>query len=805
MRDTRYGIHPASRIAYPGSRSFRAAICAGLLAAACATLPPPGAPRDDLLRARVEAILEYRELGSDALSVIDNVIRHAAAPPPTAPPIVRELLAAPLAAADAQTLFYRTVPGTLRRLAGDLSAEPRSADAPGEAPVSLRELLDAYLGGLAGAQRMLRLAARGAPVDGQALILQLRDNLPSSGRLGAVAAGVDQSALDNATWMFLNSTARFIRALRAAGGRLQFPERAVRFESAIGTVVIGTRGDDVHGPDAAVIVDPGGNDQYRRSPTTGGAVSVIVDLGGDDRYLGSDVAVHGLSAIVDFSGSDIYAMAGPGLGAAIAGVAIVVDLAGDDSYSAELFGEGAAAHGLGAVVDLAGNDTYRLRAGGQGLGLAGGVGLLWDRGGNDTYTAAGLADVYARGGGLSWAQGAGFGSRTSIGGGIGVLRDESGDDRYQAEMYAQGAGYYYALGLLWDGGGSDRYHAVRYAQGAGVHEAVGVLRDESGDDRYELAVGVGQGMGLDLAVGLLFDGAGDDRYRAPLLAQGAATANGLGVLVDGGGADRWHVDDVEGTWGRAEWARGLPTLGVLVHDPARAVFTHKDAELAAPSDAAAAGGPLSGLPARHVAPAGPRCPEATSAAGETGLPLAQLLRRLSPAFAGAPFDPAIYGEARRRLTARLEASLEELPRDDFDVALSLAEALRCAVTAATAEEAAALWNAMERALAAQTPFAGAVMAGLGERPAPAPQMARMLTALDAYPACGVRAAALRLRADTATDEGSRAAAARAAQSALKSSCWRLQAAALAVLRQLGAAPDPGATLPTFLRRNPAAP
>ena len=183
------------------------------------------------------------------------------------------------------------------------------------------------------------------------------------------------------------------------------------------------------------------------------------------------------------------------------------------------------------------------------------------------------------------------------------------------------------------------------------------------------------------------------------------------------------------------------------------------------------------------------------------MPLAQLLRRLAPAFAGEPFDPVIYAETQRRLTTRLETSLAELPRDDFDVALSLAEALRCALSRATAEDAAAVWSAMERVLAAQTPFAGSIMAGLGERPAPAPQMGRMLAALDAYPGCGVRAAALRLRHDAATDEASRASAVRAAQSALGSSCWRLQAAARDVLRQLGVRPDPGANLPSFRRRD----
>ena len=31
-------------------------------------------------------------------------------------------------------------------------------------------------------------------------------------------------------------------------------------------------------------------------------------------------------------------------------------------------------------------------------------------------------------------------------GGIGILRDERGDDRYEAQMFAQGSGYYFALG-----------------------------------------------------------------------------------------------------------------------------------------------------------------------------------------------------------------------------------------------------------------------------------------------------------------------------------------------------------------------
>ena len=112
-----------------------------------------------------------------------------------------------------------------------------------------------------------------------------------------------------------------------------------------------------------------------------------------------------------------------------------------------------------------------------------------------------------------------------------------------------------------------------------------------------------------------------------------------------------------------------------------------------------------------------------------------------------------------------------------------------------------MWDAMERVLAAEpaTPFAGAIAGALRERPAPPPQLERILAALDAHPACGMRSAALRLRNTAATDEASRTSALRAAQSALRSPCWRLQASALAVLRRLGVAPADSAALPSFLR------
>ena len=495
------------------------------LLGACAPLPT----QQQTLERSVTEVLERRGLGRDALGVIDNLMRHGPTAPRATAPLVLELLARPLAAAEAESLFMRAVPAVLTP--PQLSSGPRTLD----------ELLRAYLKELAEAQRLLRAAV--SPFDDSLLLEELASGLPSSARLLQIE--LDPIKLERANLLFLEATARFAQGIAA----VDVPARGLRIESELATIVIGTRGNDVH----------------RLTPARHGRASVIVDPGGDDQYLGSDLALNGFSAIVDFSGNDRYAMEGPGLGAAIAGAAVLVDLAGDDSYQAKFFAQGAAAFGVGALVDFAGDDRYRVEAWGQGFGLGGGLGLLWDGGGDDRYSAGAVPDPYHRAGGISGAQGAAFGYRGRLAGGIGILRDDAGDDTYEAEMFAQGLGYYYAIGVLWDRGGRDTYRAVQYAQGNGVHQAVGVLRDEAGDDRYEMSAIYGQGMGLDVAVGLLVDDAGNDAYRARAVAQGAATANGFGLLADRAGADRFEVGPSPHAWGHAEWMRGLPSVGVLLH------------------------------------------------------------------------------------------------------------------------------------------------------------------------------------------------------------------------------------------------
>ena len=639
--------------------------------------------------------------GPSALQVIDNVLRHEA-PPPPAPALVREFLARPLDAQDAAPIFERSIPPALARLAAPV--------APAAGPrLPLLQVLEPYLRELAAAHRALQAAAP------QLGVLPLM--LPSSATQRDVAPRVDAAAMRRAAEMFLEANAGFARAVREARGRIAFPVDGAQIETPFGVVVIGTTGDDAH----------------PLAPVRDGKVFVLVEPGGNDRYSGADLVLHGLSAILDFGGDDRYESGGPGWGAAVAGVSLLLDVAGDDTYVSGDFGQGAALAGLGALLDLEGNDSYRVNAFGQGLGLAGGIGLLWDRAGNDRYVAAGLPDPHGRGGALSYAQGAAVGVRTSLGGGTGILRDDAGDDAYEAQMFAQGVGYYYGLGLLWEGAGNDRYRAVRYAQGSGVHEAVGVLRDESGDDDYALAVGVGQGMGLDLAVGVLADLAGDDRYAAPTLAQGAATANGVGVLMDRSGKNAWRLEQ-PGGWGRAEWSRGLPSLGLVLADAPRLE-----------------------APVAHETEAQAPCASA---------------------------DPLL----QQRLQADAAAVLSETPVDDFDRLLPLYAELRCALLGAGPAQAQAMWDGFERLAA--TPYAGIIAGALRARPAPPEQMRRLVDQLAAHPSCAVRTAALVLDGTVP-----------AAQAALGSSCWRLQARALRILRELGVAPQSLDGVPDFLRQD----
>lgn len=340
-----------------------------------------------------------------------------------------------------------------------------------------------------------------------------------------------------------------VEALAARARRnYRWPRAPVVVPTPAGEIVVGTVAPETYDRPALLILDPGGNDVYRglagqANGLDGRYLAAVIDLDGADQYLGDGLlgpgsALFGAAVLDDTRGDDLYRAAYTGQGAAWWGAAWLADGAGDDVYRAGALAQGAGYYGLGVLRDGGGNDLYDLGFAGQGYAGVRGVGLLVDRAGNDRYLAGGreidhgrFQDRY-----LSLAQGFATGMRPYAGGGIAALADLGGNDVYRAEIFGQGAGYWYAAGLLLDAGGHDSYQVYEYGQGAGIHLSAGLLADGGGDDTYTGAI-LAQGCAHDYAVGMLFDRGGDDTYTADHHAQGRAMNNGLALLADEAGDD----------------------------------------------------------------------------------------------------------------------------------------------------------------------------------------------------------------------------------------------------------------------------
>jgi HEAT repeat protein len=388
-----------------------------------------------------------------------------------------------------------------------------------------------------------------------------------------------------------------------------------------GLLIIGGTGPNDYAPevlrDAAFIFDPGGDDVYRgRAASAVGGIfrplAAIVDLGGNDLYdaqgrsfcLGG--AVLGLAALVDRGGDDIYRGEDGSNGAAFFGGGFLFDGGGRDLFEGRNLCEGAGAFGIGVLVsespadpppgpepedDLAyqqglvkvpgtgsrpirwdDNDTYVCARQSQGFASTFGIGLLYDRTGNDVYRSGGryLHRPLLPNDFQSLSQGFSIGFRPRAGGGIGILCDEEGNDFYDAEVYAQGASYWYSVGLQYDGGGNDRYLATQYAQGAGIHLSVGLLHDRGGDDHYVCKLGVTQGTAHDLSVGMLLDDSGNDYYVVSD-GQGMSITNSTAIFIDGLGDDTYATPGVG--QGALTWNRGFCGPGIFLDLEGKDTYT----------------------------------------------------------------------------------------------------------------------------------------------------------------------------------------------------------------------------------------
>ena len=330
-------------------------------------------------------------------------------------------------------------------------------------------------------------------------------------------------------------------------------------ETPVGLMLIGDKGPNVYGTNAALIIDLGGDDLYMNN--AGASIheiqeqevsgipyttAVVIDFEGDDRYITPGFAAvasgfFGLGVLLDMAGNDVYGGSRLSLGASFFGVGCLMDLSGNDTYVSSEGGQGCAFFGAACLFDGKGDDLYSGAKYVQGVGGPMGFGQLIDVTGKDHYRAGwkygssyGTKGIYQ-----ACSQGVGWGFRKNAAGGIGILSDSAGDDTYEAGNFSQGTGYYLGLGVLRDDGGHDIYRGSRYCQGAAAHQAAGALLDMSGNDIYSGKIAANQGAAWDLSVACLVDYAGDDNYEAGDLSLGAGAQNAVGLFFDGEGDDRY--------------------------------------------------------------------------------------------------------------------------------------------------------------------------------------------------------------------------------------------------------------------------
>jgi hypothetical protein len=338
--------------------------------------------------------------------------------------------------------------------------------------------------------------------------------------------------------------------------------------------VIGGLGPNTYMGGFDLIVDPAGDDTYHghcaaAAAPAGRFAAAVLDLAGDDRYLtelpgAQGSGFGGLGALVDLSGDDHYASGPLSQGCGLAGQGILADLSGDDTYRADYMSQGAGMMGRGDLLDREGDDSYRVAAFGQGFGGPAGRGTLCDRAGHDSYLAGFRYphEPLLREDHRAMSQGFAMGLRPFVAGGMGVLADlGAGNDTYRAEVFGQGAAYFYGLGMLYDSAGQDSYTAAQYSQGSGIHLAAGCLWEGGGDDVYVSRRGPAQGSGHDLSTGFLLDADGDDWYCSDG-GQALALTNSACIFADLAGDDVYAA--AGGGQGEAPWRRGFGGAAVFM-------------------------------------------------------------------------------------------------------------------------------------------------------------------------------------------------------------------------------------------------
>jgi hypothetical protein len=470
-------------------------------------------------------------------------------------------------------------------LAPDLETHPELSPFGSNGSMSMEILMDRLVATINSADSLVKLAFSDISSEEKARLLkifpQASDDFLKDGNLSGwnsylitpAARKIHMAQLVHGFSMLSNLFSKdFLDTIRLAVSSAppipldhkKYPGLKGRFllirETPVGLVLIGDKGPNVYGANAALIIDLGGDDLYMnnagasiheiREKAVSGipwATAVVIDFEGDDRYISPGFAAvasgfFGLGVILDMAGNDVYDGGQLSLGASFFGMGCLMDLSGNDTYVSSEGGQGCAFFGAAFLFDGEGNDLYSGAKFVQGVGGPMGFGELSDVTGKDHYRAGwkygssyGTKGIYQ-----GCSQGVGWGFRRNVAGGIGILLDGAGDDIYEAGNFSQGTGYYLGLGILRDDAGHDIYRGSRYCQGAAAHQAAGALLDFGGNDAYSGKIAANQGAAWDLSVACLMDYAGNDFYKAGDLSLGAGAQNAVGLFFDGDGSDRYE-------------------------------------------------------------------------------------------------------------------------------------------------------------------------------------------------------------------------------------------------------------------------
>lgn len=385
---------------------------------------------------------------------------------------------------------------------------------------------------------------------------------------GSLAPAPEQEALLRTAVSVVNRQSLVLGMLRVAGaaedlarglpGLAQTSSVMWQLRTPWGMVLVDTLG--THRTyaleDPLLVVDAGGDDHYIfTGRSASNRLSLLLDVGGNDRYEAvapasdASTGVLGYGVLWDTEGDDHYRGGWLTQGAAMFGASLHVDEGGSDHYEAVAMSQGFAWAGLALLVDHSGHDRYRAASHAQASAGPGAVAVLLDAEGDDRYWL-GDESIVVRSPQLpdrntSMGQGAGRGLQATdripaLAGGVGVLLDLSGNDHYRADVFAQGAGYYFGVGLLEDSAGQDRFEAAWYAMGAAAHAGAGLLLKEGGgSDEYHVSHSTGLGAAHDRALAFFRDEGGDDVYRLGNLGFGAAQDASVASFVDVEGEDRY--------------------------------------------------------------------------------------------------------------------------------------------------------------------------------------------------------------------------------------------------------------------------